>query len=95
MLIKGGHAEGDPVDHLFGADGTVAEFAAARSDNRHTHGTGCTLASALASRLGLGDDVVSAVGAAKTYVTGAIGRRLPARRRHRPDRSPLATPPHL
>jgi hydroxymethylpyrimidine/phosphomethylpyrimidine kinase len=72
VLVKGGHAAGDPTDLLLGADGTVAEFTAARSDNRHSHGTGCTLASAIASRLGLGDDVVAAVGAAKAYITGAV-----------------------
>ena len=50
----------------------------------HTHGTGCTLASAIASRLAVGDDVPSAVQAAKDYVTGAISGRVPAGRRHRP-----------
>ncbi|NEE60489.1 bifunctional hydroxymethylpyrimidine kinase/phosphomethylpyrimidine kinase, partial [Streptomyces sp. SID8455] len=39
---------------------------------RHTHGTGCTLASAIASGLALGQDVPTAVESAKTYVTGAI-----------------------
>jgi hydroxymethylpyrimidine/phosphomethylpyrimidine kinase len=77
VLVKGGHAEGDPTDHLFGADGTVAAFTAERSDNRHSHGTGCTLASAIASRLGLGDDVVSAVAAAKDYITGAVAAGFP------------------
>lgn len=77
VLVKGGHAAGSPTDHLFGADGTVASFTAERSDNRHSHGTGCTLASAIASRLGLGDDVVSAVGAAKEYITGAVAAGFP------------------
>ncbi|MDN5761130.1 MAG: bifunctional hydroxymethylpyrimidine kinase/phosphomethylpyrimidine kinase [Microlunatus sp.] len=77
VLIKGGHAVGDPIDHLFGADGTTAEFSAARSDNRHSHGTGCTLASAIASRLGLGDDMLSAVAAAKDYITGAVAGGFP------------------
>jgi len=72
VLVKGGHAAGDPVDHLVGADGTAVSFTAERSDNRHTHGTGCTLASAIACRLALGDDMVSAVGAAKEYITGAV-----------------------
>jgi hydroxymethylpyrimidine/phosphomethylpyrimidine kinase len=72
VLVKGGHAAGDPVDHLYGADGSVASFGAARSDNRHTHGTGCTLASALASRLALGADVPTATRLAKDYVTGAV-----------------------
>ena len=52
-------------------------FAAARHDNRHTHGTGCTLASAIASHLALGADVVDAVGRAKEYVTGAIEHGFP------------------
>ncbi len=72
ILVKGGHAAGDPVDHLFGADGTSAAYHAPRSDNRHTHGTGCTVASALACRLALGDDVPSAAARAKAYVTGAV-----------------------
>lgn len=71
VLIKGGHLPGEPVDLLF--DGTTEHrFAAARHDNLHTHGTGCTLASAIASHLALGQDVVGAVGRAKDYVTGAI-----------------------
>ncbi|MGW2217018.1 bifunctional hydroxymethylpyrimidine kinase/phosphomethylpyrimidine kinase [Nonomuraea sp. NPDC001684] len=75
-LIKGGHLPGAPVDLL--TDGTTEyRFAAERLDNRHTHGTGCTLASALASRLALGDDVPTAVGRAKEYVTGAIARGFP------------------
>ncbi|MBA2464624.1 MAG: bifunctional hydroxymethylpyrimidine kinase/phosphomethylpyrimidine kinase [Nocardioidaceae bacterium] len=72
VLIKGGHLEGDPVDVLY--DGNEAiELRAPRLDNRHTHGTGCTLASAIASFLSVGLDVPEAVKAAKDYVTGAIG----------------------
>lgn len=71
VLVKGGHLPGDAVDLL--TDGTsVHLFPAPRLDNRHTHGTGCTLASAIASRLALGDEVPAAVAAAKDYVTGAI-----------------------
>jgi hydroxymethylpyrimidine/phosphomethylpyrimidine kinase len=71
VLVKGGHLAGDAVDLL--TDGDVAiELRAPRLDNRHTHGTGCTLASAIASRLAVGDDVPTAVSAAKAYVTGAI-----------------------
>jgi hydroxymethylpyrimidine/phosphomethylpyrimidine kinase len=70
-LVKGGHLDGDAVDLL--TDGTAEHvLRAERLDNRHTHGTGCTLASAIASRLALGDDVPSAVATAKDYVTGAI-----------------------
>ena len=71
VLVKGGHLEGDAVDLL--TDGTAyVELVAPRLDNRHTHGTGCTLASAIASFLARGLDVPSAVREAKGYVTGAI-----------------------
>jgi hydroxymethylpyrimidine/phosphomethylpyrimidine kinase len=71
VLIKGGHLDGDAVDLLF--DGTTEYWLRApRLDNRHTHGTGCTLASAIASYLALGNDVPEAVELAKRYVTGAI-----------------------
>jgi hydroxymethylpyrimidine/phosphomethylpyrimidine kinase len=72
VLVKGGHLTGDAIDLL--TDGTTdVRVRARRLDNRHTHGTGCTLASAIASRLALGDDVPAAVRAAKRYVTGALG----------------------
>jgi hydroxymethylpyrimidine/phosphomethylpyrimidine kinase len=70
-LVKGGHLRGDPVDLL--TDGRdVWKYGSRRYDNRHTHGTGCTLASAIASRLALGDDVPTAVRLARDYVTGAL-----------------------
>jgi hydroxymethylpyrimidine/phosphomethylpyrimidine kinase len=71
-LIKGGHLDGDAADLLLGPDGEQHWFRAPRYDNRHTHGTGCTLASAIASQLALGLAVPDAVAAAKAYVTGAI-----------------------
>ncbi|MFF7442343.1 bifunctional hydroxymethylpyrimidine kinase/phosphomethylpyrimidine kinase [Streptomyces sp. NPDC008122] len=73
-LIKGGHLPGDfaeVVDLL--TDGTEEHWLyAPRYDNRHTHGTGCTLASAVASGLAKGLAVPEAVREAKSYVTGAI-----------------------
>ena len=70
-LIKGGHLPGDAVDLL--TDGVEEHWLRARRhDNRHTHGTGCTLASAIASHLAKGRSVPEAVTAAKSYVTGAI-----------------------
>jgi hydroxymethylpyrimidine/phosphomethylpyrimidine kinase len=72
VLIKGGHRTGDAIDYLKGRDGSEFSYTAARDDNRHTHGTGCTLASALASQLALGHAVPQAMTLAKTYVTGAI-----------------------
>jgi len=71
VLVKGGHLSGDAVDLLY--DGvTAVPLRAPRLDNRHTHGTGCTLASAIASYLAVGYGVPEAVTAAKDYVTGAI-----------------------
>lgn len=71
VLVKGGHLEGDAVDLL--TDGSTERWLrASRLDNRHTHGTGCTLASAIAAGLAAGMDVPGAVERAKHYVTGAI-----------------------
>jgi hydroxymethylpyrimidine/phosphomethylpyrimidine kinase len=77
VLVKGGHAEGDPIDYLARTDALPISFAAERADNRHTHGTGCTLASALACGLALGQSVPEATAAAKRYVTGAIRHGFP------------------
>jgi hydroxymethylpyrimidine/phosphomethylpyrimidine kinase len=72
VLVKGGHLAGDAVDLLVTAGGEEHAYTSPRHDNRHTHGTGCTLASAIASRLACGDALPEAVGAAKEYVTGAL-----------------------
>jgi hydroxymethylpyrimidine/phosphomethylpyrimidine kinase len=75
-LIKGGHLPGDAVDLL--TDGRETHWLrAVRHDNRHTHGTGCTLASAIAAGLGKGQEMVESVRAAKEYVTGAIAPGFP------------------
>ncbi|MFJ1597078.1 bifunctional hydroxymethylpyrimidine kinase/phosphomethylpyrimidine kinase [Streptomyces sp. NPDC088261] len=75
-LVKGGHLPGDAVDLL--TDGTEEHWLRApRHSNRHTHGTGCTLASATASGLANGQGVVEAVVAAKEYVTGALAHGFP------------------
>jgi hydroxymethylpyrimidine/phosphomethylpyrimidine kinase len=76
VLVKGGHLAGDAVDLL--TDGTEEHvLRAPRHDNRHTHGTGCTLASAIAAGLALGLPVPEAVRRAKEYVTGAIAAGFP------------------
>jgi hydroxymethylpyrimidine/phosphomethylpyrimidine kinase len=72
ILMKGGHLEGDRVIDLLVHDGKVERYEDARIDSRHTHGTGCTLASAtaagLAQKMSLGD----AVARARAYVRDAI-----------------------
>jgi hydroxymethylpyrimidine/phosphomethylpyrimidine kinase len=76
VLVKGGHLTGRPVDVLY--DGQeVLELTGERVDSDHTHGTGCTLASALAGYLALGDDVPTAAARAKALVTEAIRRGYP------------------
>jgi len=76
VLVKGGHLPGNPVDLLFDGE-QVIRYRGQRITSVHTHGTGCTLASAIASRLAFGDDVPTAVQAAKEYVTGAIAAGFP------------------
>ena len=73
VLVKGGHGEGpDAVDVLYdGKD--FREFTMPRVENPvSTHGTGCSLAAALAAELALGRDLVSSVAGAKRYVHAAI-----------------------
>ena len=77
VIITGGHArwEDENIDLLF--DGRVFhEFHTARIDTRHTHGTGCTFASAVAAGLALGRELPDAVARAQQYVAGAIAHAL-------------------
>ena len=77
VLIKGGHLPGDEAVDLL-TDGSAEHWLRApRHPNRHTHGTGCTLASAIACGLARGAGVPIAVTAAKDYVTGAIAAGFP------------------
>ena len=72
VLIKGGHAEGpESVDLLIGPNLNI-RLAAPRHPSRNTHGTGCTLSSAVAAGLAKGLDLTTAVRAAKDYVTAGI-----------------------
>jgi hydroxymethylpyrimidine/phosphomethylpyrimidine kinase len=76
VLVKGGHLPGNPVDLLY--DGRrVIRFPGHRIASRHTHGTGCTLASAIASFLAQGAEVPGAVDSARQYVAGAIAGGFP------------------
>ena len=71
VLIKGGHLEGDAVDTLL-CGGKIYTFTAERVDTVNTHGTGCTLSSAITAYLAEGDSVDRAVGKAKEYLTNAL-----------------------
>ena len=70
ILIKGGH--GDKCDRLYKDGSLVREYRTADVDTVNTHGTGCTLSSAIASYLAKGHTVEEAVGKAKDYVTLAL-----------------------
>lgn len=72
VLLKGGHLEGDRVIDLLLHDGRIERFEDARIASRHTHGTGCTLASAIAAGLAQGMSLVDAVRRARAYVRDAI-----------------------
>ncbi|BAK83743.1 bifunctional hydroxymethylpyrimidine kinase/phosphomethylpyrimidine kinase [Komagataeibacter medellinensis] len=73
VLLKGGHMDGDDlVDILVEQGGRMEAFAGTRIPTRHTHGTGCTLASAIATGLGQGMTLRDAVVRARTYVRKAI-----------------------
>ena len=75
VLVKGGHHIGDATDVLF--DGKeFYTFKTKRIDTKNTHGTGCTLSSAIASNLALGKDINTSVKLAKDYVTTAIKHSL-------------------
>ncbi|CAN5828775.1 bifunctional hydroxymethylpyrimidine kinase/phosphomethylpyrimidine kinase [soil metagenome] len=71
VLVKGGHLDVDATDVLFDGE-TFLELTAERIDSQNTHGTGCTLSSAIAAYLAKGLSVPDAVRRAKEYVTGAI-----------------------
>jgi len=71
VLVKGGHLAGDAVDVLF-YDGRRLEFTTPRIDTPHTHGTGCTYSAAITALLAKGEELESAVGKAKRYISEAI-----------------------
>jgi len=73
VLLKGGHDAGDTLtDLLIGPQGEIARWTAPRIATRHTHGTGCTLASAIATYLAFGDPLAAAVERARRFVRIAL-----------------------
>ena len=75
VLLKGGHSVSDANDLLY-AQGQMHWFRGRRIDNPNTHGTGCTLSSAIAANLAKGFSLDEAVGRAKEYISGALGAML-------------------
>jgi hydroxymethylpyrimidine/phosphomethylpyrimidine kinase len=77
VLAKGGHAEGEEVVDLLLAEEHVYRFSHPRLHTTSTHGTGCTLSSAIAARLGAGEDLARAVEGAIRYLHGAMAAAYP------------------
>ena len=74
VLVKGGHiTDRDEIIDVLWEPSGIREFAGPRLDARHTHGTGCTLSSAIACGLGLGLPLALAVERARAYLAGALG----------------------
>jgi hydroxymethylpyrimidine kinase/phosphomethylpyrimidine kinase len=71
VVVKGGHLPGEALD-ILDDDGRVTVFRAERIETTSTHGTGCTLAAAIAACLGRGMNLEQSVGTAKRFVTDAI-----------------------
>ena len=76
VLCKGGHQVSDANDFLWQPGGEGRWFRSRRVDNPNTHGTGCTLSSAIASNLAKGQDLETAIRRAKDFLTGALSAML-------------------
>ena len=72
VLLKGGHAEGDTITDLLATEAGIIALTRPRLRTRHTHGTGCTLATAVACGLAAGMGLADAVQRARSYVQAAI-----------------------
>ena len=75
VLLKGGHNISDANDYLY-ADGVGTWFYGTHIDNPNTHGTGCTLSSAIAANLAKGFDLPTSIRRSKDYLSGALGAML-------------------
>jgi len=75
VLLKGGHSINDANDLLY-ANGESVWFEGKRIDNPNTHGTGCTLSSAIAANLAKGFDLAESVKRAKDYISAALAAQL-------------------
>ena len=72
VVIKGGHLPTDDISDLLCTHGEFVEFRHRRVAGRHTHGTGCTFASAITAMIALGTSLTEAIPLAQEYVAGAI-----------------------
>lgn len=75
VLLKGGHLKGDAIDLLYEAD-QIRWFKSSRIDTPNTHGTGCTLSSAIACNLAMGKTLIEGIEDSKKYLSGALSSGL-------------------
>ena len=72
VLLKGGHMTGETLHDLYSDGAEMMSMTSPRIDTKNTHGTGCSMSSAIASELAKGGDMKSAVQVAKEYIAGAV-----------------------
>ncbi len=72
VLVKGGHRDGETCDDCLYHEGQIHRFSSPRIATKNSHGTGCTLSSAIAAQLARGETLVTAVAKAKKYLTAAL-----------------------
>ena len=84
VVVKGGHLPGPEVVDLLLEGGVYVEMVGPRIEGRHTHGTGCTFAAAIAAQLAKGVGLEEAVREAKAYVAGAMRHGVDLGKGHRP-----------
>ena len=75
VLVKGGHLDEDASDLLY-SKGEISWYKSERIENPNTHGTGCTLSSAIASNLAKGYDIRKSIENSKDYITMSIRDKL-------------------
>ena len=84
VLVKGGHLAEDRATDVLCADGVFTLFDAERVKTKNTHGTGCTYSAAIATQLGQGKNLITAIQTAKDYITNAIRYSLDIGHGHGP-----------
>ena len=94
VLLKGGHSINDANDLLY-ENGEFRWFTGRRIDNPNTHGTGCTLSSAIASNLARGFSLEESVARAKDYISGALAAMLDLGKGSGPMDHAFALPPEM
>jgi hydroxymethylpyrimidine/phosphomethylpyrimidine kinase len=92
VLVKGGHLRSSATDVLY-SDGEIHRFPGERVDTENTHGSGCVFSAAITSRLARGEDLLTAIAGAKSFVTHAIRNNPKLGRGRGPTNLHVPVPP--